>query len=287
MRIEKEFHLENILQDKSLKGHITTYLNQNILFNDFIYEGPRQSILDITYKMDHNKNVSNSELKYVTKQLSQIKFDIFGRYLQGDLLEKYLEIFNLYNNDQYVLKRKNVVKNMDYENFMNMFEDVLESSLLVIKGMRDIFALKNMYKLILNKDINLYNYYDIETFNGFSHNFYKNSQLEETYNGLIQTKIYKGVAREFFNKITSNFENKKAHNPLVDSLFTIVVAITMNLAINTYFTTHQLVPIKNSRNRKHGGGDHKIIVSDYYSKYIKYKTKYIELKTNNSIKTNK
>ncbi len=318
-KIEKIFHLELILDDNLNNNYgkdITKYLANNALFNEFVPESNKPKILDITTKLDSDIDILQNELKYIKRQLSQVKFEVFGRYIHDEYLETYTKMQELYNTDHIVKKRIDVVQDLDYMLFFQNFEQVLGDSLLVIKGMRDVYAIKNMYKLFSNKDkeLNLYNYYDIETFNGFSHNFYKNSQLEETYKGLIQTKIYKGIATDFFDQITENFEDNRAHNPLVDSLFTIVVAVVMNLVINTYFTSiindsdninqnrsnrpefntnrsrlsrtsksnksnklNKLKIRKYKKNIKGGIGNK----TCYELKYIKYKQKYLNLKVVN------
>jgi hypothetical protein len=116
----------------------------------------------------------------------------------------------------------------------------------------DLIALRNMSMLIQNEDIDFEHYYDIETFNGFSNFQYKSSQLENTYKGLIETNIYKTIAKPFFDNIIDDIGDK-AHNPATDSFFTIVVAVTMNLIINDY-----------PENKKGG--------------YSKYKSRYLSLK---------
>ena len=54
-----------------------------------------------------------------------------------------------------------------------------------------------------------------------------NAKLETTYKGLIKSKLYHNVFKNFFTKIMKQI-GEKAHNPVTDSLFTIIIALMIN-----------------------------------------------------------
>lgn len=273
IKLENDFHLENLLQplfDENLFDSHNHYiekidmikksLTKNYLFKNISKELNKTNILNSFKKLSNIYNFSDAlkELYYIEKQLHKIQYDIYGKYLNVDFCRIFKNINKLYWNDYDVIQRTNIIKNK-YDVFFKDLTYLFKDSVIIIKGMMDILAIKNTNKLICNNDIDINFYYDIETFNGFSYLLYNNSQLEETYNNLIKTDVYLHYAKSFFNQIQNIGD--KAHNPLVDSLFTIVVAVIINLGLNKYF--------KNII-----GGSKKM----YYSNYIKTKQKYLDLK---------
>lgn len=241
-------------------------LKSNHLFKKLLKDKIKDRIVNILNNiiiMDNFSDVQR-ELKYVKKQLHNIQYELYGKYLDKLLLKNLLDTHKLYWNDSLVKERINLINKKEHI-FFEYFQNLVMDSVLVVKGQMDIVAIKNMSQLIVNEDFQIDNYYDIETFNGFSQTMYKSAQLEETYNGMIKTKIYNQKAKQFFDQISSNIGDK-AHNPLVDSLFTIIIAIIMNLGINKYFK---------DIDRKNIGGNH------YHKYYIKLKNEYLSLKNKN------
>lgn len=274
VKSETAFNLDQLitpLQDKQLFNNHQQYikniydtikeLKSNYLFNKILKKQIREKILDILKKiMEYDDfNDVDRELKYIKKQLYNIQYDIYGEYLDDVILNKFITTHRLYWTDKLVKKRVALTNNKE-KLFFAVFSDLLKDCILIVKGGMDIIAIKNMSNLISHNVIDIENYYDIETFNGFSRALYGSSQLEETYNRLIKTNIFSSTAKEFFDQISSNIGNK-AHNPLVDSLFTIIVAITINLGLNKYF----------GKLDQRGGNFH-------YEQYIKLKNKYTMLK---------
>ena len=119
----------------------------------------------------------------------------------------------------------------------------------------------------IKRDIELIFLYDIETFNGFSKMYFNNAQLDTTYYGLTKTDIYNRFAKSFFDDIVKEI-GEKAHNPVTDSLFTIIVAVAMNLIINEYFTKGQ----------KGGYNINTNNANKYANAYYKYMLQYMDMK---------
>lgn len=272
---EKVFHLEYDLEN--LKANINDHkkvvkiidkivekFKDNYIFTHFLKKDIQDNIIN---KLKNIKNLENDrdinyDLKYITKTLYRIQFEVYGKYLDKEIRKKFVKSASLYWNDKNVITR---LLDKNDKNFLSQLNILSNSSLFLVKGMMDFTAIKNMYRLVfkINKEpIKLDHYYDIETFNGFSNLMFKSSQLEDTYKGLTKTKIYNDDIKLIFNDIKSTI-GEKAHNPLADSLFTIIVAVIINYGLNDYFDEQ----LKSNQ----GGG---II----YKNFIKYKNEYLRLK---------
>ena len=276
--LENKFHIDALIDPlyqielfkntkkyKSTIKQLISTLPKNVLFNNLLKQNVKDTIIQILQKIKNMNNFDDvlKELKYIKKQLNSIQYEIFGGYLDNTNQKIFTKLNDLYWNDKLVKDRLRII-NKKYETFMQLFKSISSESILVVKGKMDLIALKNMFALITNKnDLKLDHYYDIETFNGFSSTHFKGSQLEDTYKNLISYEIYQKIAKPLFDQIAINIGNK-AHNPVVDSLFTIIVAIIINLGLNEYFA-------KNINQKN-------IASNSYQNEYLKYKTKYLQLK---------
>ena len=217
--------------------NIMIQLNNNHIYKNIINESTKKSILN---NFDYLKKAETyddalKEINYMKRKLMKTKFDIYGKKLQKtDLYINFLKSHELYWNDNYVKERLRLITNKEIT-FFDLFSQLSHNSLFVVKGAQDFIAFNNMVKLLKIKvPSNFENYYDIETFNGLSNHLYSSSQLENTYNNIIKTKIFRQFAKPIFDVI-SNDIGGKAHNPVVDSLFTIIVAVTINIGLIQYF----------------------------------------------------
>lgn len=246
---EKVFKLENIiepLEDKNLfktqkkyiqkVDSILLELNNNYIYKYVLNEHSKNSIntnFDYLKKAETYNDVLK-EINYIKRKLMKLKFDIYGVHLQNtDLYINFLKTHELYWSDTLVKER---VKLMSDKNlFFELFTKISENTLFVVKGIQDFVAFNNTVNLLKHDTLpNFDNSYDIETFNGLSNYLYASSQLENTYKNIIKTKVYKKFAKKIFDSIIKTIGNK-AHNPVVDSLFTIIVAVTINIGLNEYF----------------------------------------------------
>lgn len=272
VKIESTFTVENIMtplynenifdQHKKwvkLVDNVVGQLNDNYLIKKFIADEMRNNIIRtvISFKnMAKYKDVA-IKLKYIERQLSKVQHQVYRKSLIKNDQDVFDRIHNLYWSDKEVRERVNVMSD-NYSKFMNLFRGLESQAILVLKGKMDIVALKNSCRLVTGSDfLSLSNYYDIETFNGFSSLHFKSSQLENTFIGLSKLKEYNTV-KPFFDKIFKSVGNK-AHNPVVDSLFTIIVAVMINIVLNN------------------GMGK---IGGQYDKLYYEYKAQYLQLKKN-------
>lgn len=144
----------------------------------------------------------------------------------NNLRELVLYQNKIYWNDPLVKER--ILDIPQAKDFLNLFLSLSDNSIFVLKGQSDIKVIKNQYFSFFNviKHEIFKNIYDIELFNGFSNFFFGRATLEKTFIGLTQLPIYKKCT--FFDKYISNL---KAHNPVSDSFYTIIVAVIINFIL--------------------------------------------------------
>lgn len=195
----------------------------------------------------------NSDPDKINKILNNLIYEIDGKILKKYKLDKYYinyqKINKLYWKDKLVKNRTLNIKNIVL--FLNYLKELSKDAVFLVKGKMDFKAINNTYTLFGFDKPNLENSYDIEVFNGLSKNIYGNSQLKTTFEGLAKTDIFNKYVYDFVLDLFQDFGDK-AHNPLVDSLFTVLVGIIINIGLNKTFM--------------------------YEEKYKKYKRKYQRIK---------
>ena len=212
--LETVFHIDdyvNDLEDENLYNNnkklrnkvdqILKKLSSNYLFNNLLKDNTKNLIKAKLHSIKNTSNNPKRDLKIIKKQLHNTLYELFPKYLNNELSSIFDKINNLYWNDKLVKKRLSLLKN-NPQQFLEIFERLSNDSVLIVKGTMDINAIKNTHCLFIDDTVpKLENTYDIETFNGFSYNHFKSSQLEDTYKNLIDKKIYKRIAKSFFDKI--------------------------------------------------------------------------------------
>ncbi len=88
--------------------------------------------------------------------------------------------------------------------------------------MKNIITLTN-YKYDTNYSIRYVNKVDIESFNNVFKVKTGSAKLEDNYKSVLKTKDT--MIKNFVKELENIHSMKKAHNPLVDALFTLVVCI--------------------------------------------------------------
>lgn len=245
------------------------------LINDLINKIENKDLLDILPSKDKNKifvkindlkNLNNNttilqKIEDIKNILKQIPFNISGKHLNKYDRSKFMDQHMLYNSDPLVKKR--LLTSTNEVSFMNFLHETSKSSCLIAKGNLDIVALNNMNNLLdIENSFKTMTMYDIEVFNNFSRTHFGSAKLEATYENIIEYKIYEDNFNEFV-KIKDTIKGS-AHNPLVDSYYTIVVALVINMILNSY--------IYSTMNGGH------IFNSNWYYNYIKIKKDYHDLK---------
>lgn len=172
-------------------------------------------------KLKLNENNFNQIIKKVKDISFTLKLKDVGSY-------NFNKIWNLYLHDKYVKER---TINPNKEWLMSLYE-TMTNSLLMVKGNMDLIAINNLMKQynlpILPKKIFVY---DIAFFNDIFRKLCNNAQLETTYYCILENKLLDPNLKKDLKKIFKSLvlKNKKliAHNPLVDSFYTLIVGLTM------------------------------------------------------------
>lgn len=227
---EEPFHLERYIKFKNMID-LKKKLMKDYIFKKIVDPQTKKRILN-KIEMLNKSTQPESDLRYIEKILYKIQFEIYGKYLNQELIDQ-LSISNeAYWNDPLVKER--LIENKE-DIFFDLFKEISNEAIFLVKGRMDFIAMKNSQFLISkNNNLNFDHYYDIETFNGFSSLVCQSSQLENTYKCLIDKK-YPSNIKVLLDQIKASIGGIKAHNPLVDSYFTIVVAIIINLGLNQLF----------------------------------------------------
>lgn len=277
---DKYFYLDYSIDMFELYDTSQNYLNlvnkieqifqQSDLVNEFIDDKNRKLLFEIINKIKKsypdNINYIKHAITELKKIIKDVPFNIYGKYIDNNKLKKiFYNQSKLYWNDPLVKSR--LIDKKSAKMFLDMFNTLSDNTYYIVKGKRDIEALNNTFMLLHDSkksDMDLKYIYDIEIFNQLSNRFFGGAKLEMTYEGMTNSPIYKHTSQTFFNKLT-HIIGETAHNPVTDSLFTVIVAVTINLILNSYFATFDKY--------MYGSGD-----KDYEYKYKKYKEKYLSVK---------
>ena len=191
-----------------------------------IFIGYLPNVENINDKKKLNQTINN--IKTIIKD---VPYSITRNSLTLTESKLFDNQMNLYYKDAQV-KKRTITKNHENELFV-LLSQIDKYSCYLVKGKMDIYAIKNHYYLLNNTKCQIqFNYiYDIEIFNKFSHDKYGSAQLEKTFYGISKTELYTKYLESFFDNILNNFEDKRAHNPLTDSLYTLMIALLINISL--------------------------------------------------------
>jgi hypothetical protein len=212
INIEKQYlYHKNLEQYKNDSKKFITYFNS-------IKNLP---IIKKKIKIDLNKN----NLKQIIKKTKEISFTLKLKDIGS---ENFYKIWNLYLEDKYV-KKRTIIPTKEW---LKSLYNTLTSSLLMVKGNMDIIAINNLMKQynlpMLPKTILIY---DIAFFNDIFRKLCNNAQLENTYYCIIEKNLLDPELnkdfKQIFKSLVLNDKKLIAHNPLVDSFYTLIVGLTM------------------------------------------------------------
>ena len=172
-------------------------------------------------KIKLNENNFNQIIKKIKDISFTLKLKDVGSY-------NFNKIWNLYLQDKYV-KERTIKPNKEW--LMSLYQ-TMTTSLLMVKGNMDLIAINNLMKLynlpILPKKIFVY---DIAFFNDIFRKLCNNAQLETTYYCILEKKLLdpnlKKDLKKIFKSLVLKDKQLIAHNPLVDSFYTLIVGLTM------------------------------------------------------------
>ena len=163
---------------------------------------------------------------------SETKFRLFGSFFRNEnnFLKKYdsKKMFEYHVKiiEDYIRDTKH--RTYDLVEISSFYIDISKYSTLIVKGNRDIESIKNIitltnYKYSTRFSIRYINKVDIETFNNIFKIKTGNAKLENNYKSILKTGD--PMIKTFVKELEKIHSMKKAHNPLVDALFTLVVCI--------------------------------------------------------------
>jgi hypothetical protein len=178
------------------------------------------------------QNVEGKKFEQTLSNIKRVVKDIPFNITKSDLTSEEQTRFNkqmkIYYQDKQVVERT-----LNKSQEMDLFDLLLEidkNTCYLVKGRMDFIALKNSYLQLYKKPCPIkFSYvYDIEIFNKLSQDKYGSATLLATYEGIINTSVYKQYIEKFINEIQNAFKDHRAHNPLSDSLYTLAVALSLN-----------------------------------------------------------
>jgi hypothetical protein len=222
-KLEKKFHIDinninSIIENKDLIQFIP---DKNI--KKVLKEIVNTNILNYNYLTD---------LEKTQKIIDQMYFNLFKNRLNNKYRPIFNQIINLYKNDDLVKKRL-----VNPYNYLSMLKPYFNEMTLIHKEGMDIIALNNdleKYNVKINKSIL---HKDIANYNNIFIQKYKTAKLYESYIHLKQNYYKKYIDLQNFDKILIKYLKDKmniikAHNPLSDTYFTIIIFIIMELYFN-------------------------------------------------------
>jgi hypothetical protein len=143
------------------------------------------------------------------------------------------KVWKLYLNDPWVKSRTLTPT----KRWLEAFAKVVTSSVPVVKGNMDIIALDNLFERFRMPAISdRVPLFDIAIFNTAFRQLCSSAELEKTYWCLLEKSLVdpelepslKGIYRD----LAMRERTLVAHNPLVDSFYTLVVALTMGTRLD-------------------------------------------------------
>jgi hypothetical protein len=221
-KLEDIFHI-NIHDFESIKNK-----------KDMIKFIPNKQIKELLKQVIQNNdytlisNLSEEKIHSMQKAIDKSSFNLFNNRLSGKYRDAFNTIMNLYKNDDLVKKR-----NVNPKQYLEKLREYLSNMTLVHKENMDIIALNNdLRKYDVPVKHKLY-HKDIADYNDILIKKYNTAKLYESYQHLKNDYILHDTAlKEFDEKLHEILQTKipilKAHNPLVDSFFTVLVFFVMN-----------------------------------------------------------
>lgn len=177
--------------------------------------------------------VNPNELKY--KKIKQIRRSSHRMFINnsGKYKRQFKQIYNLYIKDEMVNKR-----NISPPSLYKILSVILGyPNTLITKEDNDIRAMVNYLHLLSDYNKKKYprvekriNHHDIKIYNGILREKFGSAALEDEFKGMKTLTTFKKI--EKFYKMNLKNLIDTAHNPLTDSIWAFVVAVTMILRCN-------------------------------------------------------
>jgi len=220
-----------------------TQAKMDLIEQNYVFYKKLEELLDnpIKFKEYYNQIMENPLVKKkkvprfdpekepnkIIKSFKNLTFQLTRKDVGNYAFKK---MWNLYLTDPLV-KQRMLRPN---KRWLLSFKQVLENSLLIVKGMNDIMAideLLSIYKIekIQPKVQSL----DIAVYNGAFRETCNSAELEKSYWCMIKNNLVDPELKPMMKNIYQNLVTAEvsAHNPLVDAYYTLVVAVSMHSII--------------------------------------------------------
>lgn len=219
---QTEKKIKNIEKEYLYHKKLEKYKDNPIKFIKY-YKSIKKSI--ILKKRNIKDDCIPHNFKKILKKVKDISFTLKIKDIGND---NFLKIWELYLQDKHVKDR--TIK--PTQKWLLSLYKTLSTSLLMVKGNMDLIAINNLMKQynlsVLPKKIFVY---DIAFFNDIFRKLCNNAQLENTYNCIIEKNLLdpelKQDLKNIFKSLVLIDKKLIAHNPLVDSFYTLIVGIAM------------------------------------------------------------
>lgn len=219
---QTEKKIKNIEKEYLYHKKLEKYKDNPIKFIKY-YKSIKKSI--ILKKRNIKDDCIPHNFKKILKKVKDISFTLKIKDIGND---NFLKIWELYLQDKHVKDR--TIK--PTQKWLISLYKTLSTSLLMVKGNMDLIAINNLMKQynlpVLPKKIFVY---DIAFFNDIFRKLCNNAQLENTYNCIIEKNLLdpelKQDLKNIFKSLVLIDKKLIAHNPLVDSFYTLIVGIAM------------------------------------------------------------
>lgn len=226
----KYMTITNETKDKILK------LEEHYLFNNVLekYKNDPKKFKELYNELIESKLAKKKKIPYLEpipenfNKIIRLFKDITFTLGKNDIGEEsFNELWQLYLNDPYVKERTIKIK----KDWLKSLHTILRYCVPVVKGNMDIIALDNLFdKYKIDSISDKLQIFDIAVFNAAFRKFCSSAELEKSYWCLIEHSLVDPELEEQLKLIFKNLCIKDkilAHNPLVDSYYTLVVAISM------------------------------------------------------------
>ena len=178
------------------------------------------------------ESVNEKKFMNVFDRKSETRFRLYGSFFRNEnnFLDNYdnKKMFEYHVKiiDDYIKETK--YRTYSMKEISDFYYNICKYSTLIVKGNRDIETMKNIITLTNSKyKTNYYIRYidkiDIENFNNIFKLKTNSAKLEDNYKSILKTKDK--MISNFVKELEKIHSMKKAHNPLVDALFTLIVCI--------------------------------------------------------------
>ena len=190
----------------------------------FLYNKYINSKLAKKFKIKYYEPLPTN-YKKIIRSFKDITFRLNNKDIGSNNFNK---IWNLYLNDPWVKERTIV----PHKQWLQSLRNILTNSMNIVKGNMDILAIDNLFKKHnINVITNKIGIYDIADYNDMFRKLCNSAELENTYwclveKTLIDPKIEKTIML-ILKTLMVHGKQLSAHNPLIDTFFTMVVAISI------------------------------------------------------------